>query len=69
MQMFTGSDDEDLAQQKSRQYLLEFTDLNGFIQIEVKDGINLSQSTDDDGDVYSTALAEQLRDLLAKHLE
>ncbi len=69
MQMFTGSDDEDLAQQKSRQYLLEFTDLNGFIQIEVKDGINSSQSTDDDGDVYSTALAEQLRDLLAKHLE
>jgi outer membrane protein assembly factor BamC len=69
MQMFTGSDDEDLAEQKSRQYLLEFTDLNGFIQIEVKDGINSSQSTDDDGDVYSTALAEQLRDLLAKHLE
>jgi outer membrane protein assembly factor BamC len=69
MQMFTGSDDKDLAEQKSRQYLLEFTDLNGFIQIEVKDGINSSQSTDDDGDVYSTALAEQLRDLLAGHLE
>jgi outer membrane protein assembly factor BamC len=69
MQMFTGSDDKDLAEQKSRQYLLEFTDLNGFIQIEVKDGINSSQSTDDDGDVYSTALAEQLRDLLAEHLE
>lgn len=69
MQMFTGSDDKDLAQQQSRQYLLEFTDLNGFIQIEVKDGSNSSQSTDDDGDVYSTALAEQLRDLLAEHLE
>jgi outer membrane protein assembly factor BamC len=69
MQMFTGSDDKDLAEQKSRQYLLEFTDLNGFIQIEVMDGSNSSQSTDDDGDVYSTALAEQLRDLLAEHLE
>lgn len=69
MQMFTGSDDKDLAQQQSRQYLLEFTDLNGFIQIEVKDGSNSSQSTDDDGDVYSTALAEQLRDLLAENLE
>jgi len=53
---------------QSRQYRLEFTDQNGFIQIEVKDARN-SQATDDDGDVYGTALAEQLRDLLAEHLE
>ena len=68
MQLFTGSDEKDLAADQSRHYRLEFTDLGGIIQIEVKDARN-TQATDDDGDVYSTALAEQLRDLLAKHLE
>ena len=68
MNLFTGSDDSDITKEQSRQYRLEFTDLKGFIQIEVKDARN-SQTTDDDGDVYSTALAEQLRDVLAGHLE
>lgn len=68
MQLFTDSDNKNLAADKSRQYRLEFTDLGGSIQIEVKDARN-SQATDEDGDVYSTALAEQLRDILAKNLE
>jgi outer membrane protein assembly factor BamC len=68
MQLFTGSDDEELAGDKKRQYRLEFSDLGGRIQIVVKDARD-SQQTDDDGDVYSTALAEQLRDLLVVNLE
>jgi len=68
MNLFTSSDSDGGGKGQSRQYRLEFTDQNGFIQIEVKDARN-SQATDDDGDVYGTALAEQLRDLLAEHLE
>jgi uncharacterized lipoprotein len=68
MQLFSGSDDKDLAKDKKRQYRLEFSDLGGRIQIVVKDAGN-SQQTDDDGDVYSTALAEQLRDFLVDNLE
>jgi outer membrane protein assembly factor BamC len=68
MQLFTGSDDKELASDKKRQYRLEFSDLGGRIQIVVKDARD-SQQTDDDGDVYSTALAEQLRDLLLVNLE
>ena len=68
MNLFTTSDEKNLAANESRQYRLEFTDLGGIIQIEVKDASD-SQATDDDGDVYSTALAEQLRDVLAGHLE
>jgi uncharacterized lipoprotein len=69
MQLFTGSDDDEkLASEKKRQYRLEFSDLGGRIQIVVKDAGN-SQQADDDGDVYSTALAEQLRDFLVENLE
>ncbi len=68
MQLFTGSDDKEITDEKNRQYRLEFTDLDGFIQIEVKDARN-SQATDDDNNVYSTARAEQLRDLLKDNLE
>ena len=68
MNLFTDSDEKNLAANESRQYRLEFTDLGGMIQIEVKDAGD-SHTTDDDGDVYSTALAEQLRDILAGHLE
>ncbi len=70
MQLFTGSDDDnkELASDKKRQYRLEFSDLGGLIQIVVKDARG-SQQTDDDGDVYSTALAEQLRDVLVENLE
>ena len=68
MQLFTGSDDKELASDKKRHYRLEFSDLGGRIQIVVKDARD-SQQTDDDGDVYSTALAEQLRDLLIVNLE
>jgi outer membrane protein assembly factor BamC len=68
MQLFTDSDEKNIALNQNRQYRLEFTDMGGVIQIEVKDAEN-SQATDDDGDVYSTALAEQLRNVLAEHLE
>lgn len=68
MQLFTSSDDSTLAANKNRQYRLEFTDLDGSVQIEVKDAKD-SQSVDEDGDVNSTALAEQLRNLLVEKLE
>jgi len=69
MQLFKGTDDKNIATSKKRQYRLEFTDLNGRIQIEVKDASGTQQTTDDDGNVYGTALTEQLRDLLAENLE
>ena len=69
MQLFTGSDDnEDVAKGDKSQYRLEFSDLGGRIQIVVEDARN-SQQTDEDGDVYSTAKAEQLRDVLVNNLE
>jgi outer membrane protein assembly factor BamC len=69
MQLITGSDDEDdLTGDAERQYRLELTELGNTVQIEVKDARN-SQQTDDSGAVYSTALAEQLRDMLVEKLE
>jgi outer membrane protein assembly factor BamC len=68
MQLFTKSDSTNILKNKNRQYRLEFTDLDGYIQIEVKDANN-SQTEDDDGDVYGTALAEQIRNALANKLE
>ena len=68
MQLFSSSDDKALASDIKRQYRLEFSDLGGLVQIEVKDARN-SQQTDDDGDVYSSALTEQLRDFLVENLE
>ena len=69
MQLFTGSDDnEAVAKDDKNQYRLEFSDLGGRIQIVVKDARG-SQQTDEDGDVYSTAKAEQLRDVLVNNLE
>jgi len=67
MQLFS-SDDENPAENKNRHYYLQFSDVNGRIQIEVKDNQN-SQQTDEDGGVSGTALAEQLRDILAQMLE
>ncbi len=68
MQLFTDADETDVASDKDRQYRLEFTDVKGRIQIEVKDARN-SQTTDEEGDVSGTALAEQLRNVLAEKLE
>ena len=68
MQLFTGDDKTDVASDKGRQYRLEFTDVKDRIRIEVKDTRD-SQTTDEEGDVSSTALAEQLRNLLAEKLE
>jgi len=68
MRLFTGADEKDLASNENRHYRLEFTDSNGRVQVEVKDAKN-SQTTDDAGDVHSTALAEQLRNLLIEKLE
>ena len=67
MQLLTGSD-KDIDLDKSRHYRLEFTDADSFIEIMVKDSRN-SQTTDEDGVVSGTALAEQLRNLLVKNLE
>lgn len=67
-QLFVGSDDVDLSKQAGRQYRLEFTVVGDRVQIEVKDAKD-SQTSDDDGDVYSTALAEQIRNILAVNLE
>jgi len=68
MQLFTDVDEKSLATNTSRHYRLEFSEVSGRIQIEVKDARD-SQTTDDDGDVYSTALAEQLRNVLVEKLE
>ena len=68
MQLFTDTDETDLASNTARQYRLEFTDLKGRIQIEVKDARD-SGNSDEDGDVSGTALAEQLRNILIKNLE
>ncbi|MFV2004917.1 MAG: outer membrane protein assembly factor BamC [Gammaproteobacteria bacterium] len=67
-QLFANLDDEDLASNISRHYRLEFSSVDGRIQIEVKDASD-SQTTDGDGNVSSTALAEQLRNALAENLE
>ena len=72
MQLFTKTDDTNIASDITRQYRLVFTDVKGRIQIEVKDARNSQVSDTDqgaDGDVSGTALAEQLRNLLAKNLE
>ena len=68
MQLFTDTDETDLASNTARQYRLEFTDLKGRIQIEVKDARD-SHKSDEDGAVSGTALAEQLRNILIKNLE
>jgi len=68
MQLFTGDGEKSPVTDKKRQYRLEFTETNGRIQIQVKDARE-SQFTDDDGDVSGTALAEQLRNILAEKLE
>ncbi len=68
MQMLTGVDEKTLATNTSRHYRLEFSEVKGRIQVEVKDARD-SQNTDDDGDTYSSALAEQLRNVLAEKLE
>ena len=72
MQLFSKTDETNIASNITRQYRLEFTDVKGRIQIEVKDARNSQVSDTDqgaDGDVSGTALAEQLRNLLAKNLE
>lgn len=68
MQLFSDSDNDDLVENGNRQYRLEFADLEGLVQVEVKDAGD-SQTGDEDGDISSTALAEQLRNILVKHLE
>jgi outer membrane protein assembly factor BamC len=68
MQLLTGSDEKAAAADKSRKYRLEFTDMDGRIQIEVKD-IEDSITTDEEGVVRSTARVEQLRNMLVENLE
>ena len=68
MQLFTGSSDEDISDKSSRQYRLEFREVEGRIRISVLDEAD-TINTDEEGNVSGTALGEQLRDLLAKNLE
>lgn len=68
MQLFTSTDETNLAANENRKYRLVFSEVNGRIQITVKD-IKDSTSTDEDGAISGTALAEQLRNILAKNLE
>ena len=68
MQWFSGSGDKDSSENNNRQYHLELTELTGRVQIEVKDA-DATQTTNEDGDVQGTALAEQLRNILAAKLE
>ena len=67
MNLFRG-DSGDASTKTSRKYRLLFTDLDGSITVEVSDARN-SAATDDDGDEYGTALAEQIRNRLVKKLE
>ena len=68
MQLFSDVDETNIALNKNRQYRLEFADVKGRIQIAVKDARD-SQVSDEEGDVSGTALAEQLRNILAENLE
>ena len=68
MNIFSGKDGDDAAAQTSRQYRLLFTDLEGSIKVEVSDARN-SSDTDESGDEYGTALAEQIRNRLVRKLE
>ena len=69
MQWFSGSGDKkDASDNIARQYHLELTELAGRVQIEVKDA-DATQTKNEDGDVQGTALAEQLRNILAAKLE
>lgn len=70
MQLFTDVDETNIASDKSRKYRLKFTELEqeARISIEVKD-VKGTQTIDEEGDTSGTALAEQLRNLLADRLE
>lgn len=68
MQLFSSTDEKSLATNITRQSRLEFTVVGKRVQIDVVDARE-TRTTDEDGDVYGTALSEQLRDLLAKNLE
>ena len=67
MQLFI-TDKKDLASSKTRQYRLEFTEAGDRIQIDVTDA-NQTRDVDEDGDVTGTALAAQVRDILARNLD
>lgn len=67
MQLLTGKGD-DSVDGENRQYRLVLSNLGDSVQILVKDAQN-SQTTDDDGSTHSTALTEQLRNLLVEYLE
>ena len=67
MNLFRGDSGDD-SKKTSRKYRLLFTDLDGSIKVEVSDARD-SATTDEDGDEYGTALAEQIRNRLVKKLE
>lgn len=68
MQLFTDVDEKNIKSDTSRHYRLDFTNLKGRVQVDVKDTEN-TKNIDEDGDVTGTALAEQLRNLLIENLE
>ncbi|MBL4712698.1 MAG: outer membrane protein assembly factor BamC [Gammaproteobacteria bacterium] len=68
MQLFSSSDEKGSSTNKQNAYRLEFTDVDGRIQIDVKDAAD-TRNVDEDEAVNGTALAEQLRDILVGKLE
>ena len=68
MQLFTGTGEEEAASDISAQYRLEFREADGRIQVVVLDASN-TRRTDEEGDVYGTARAEQIRNILIKNME
>ena len=68
MNLFTGSSSSDIADDESRQYRVEFSEMDKRIQVAVFDAGN-TKHIDDDGDVYGTARAEQVRNILIKYME
>jgi len=68
MKLFTDVDETDLAANKNRQYRLQFSEQDDRIKIEVRDAQN-TLAKDEEGNTGSTALAEQLRNMLVEKLE
>ena len=68
MRLLSDKSEEDAATDINRQFRLEFTDLNGSIQIAVQDAKD-SQTTDAEGNVRSSVRVEQIRNALVENLE
>lgn len=68
MQLFTGKGEDSEASVDSGQYRLELSTVGGAVKISVRDQ-NSDLGTDDDGETYSNARVEQLRNALRRNLD